>query len=128
MVFGLIALSTMVPTMIGLNQATQNTRDGEEERRDSARRQRCNLLATCDAREGTLEQRKQVQNAKVYLGPDGKVKTKSSSLLCIAALALQLIEYPRSCTSPSRRLWDFSRSMGAYSSIRSLRRVTWPDS
>lgn len=73
MVFGLIALSAMTPTMIGLNQATQNTRDGEEERREAARRQRCNLLATCDAREGTLEQRKQVHNAKVYLGPDGNV-------------------------------------------------------
>lgn len=82
MVFGLITLSTMVPTMIGLNQATQNTRDGEEERRDSARRQRCNLLATCDAREGTLEQRKQVHNAKVYLGPDGNVSARAIYLFC----------------------------------------------
>lgn len=75
MVFGLITLSAMVPTMIGLNQATQNTRDGEEERRDQARRQRCNLIASCDAREGTLEQRNQVHNAKVYIGSDGKVST-----------------------------------------------------
>lgn len=74
MVFGLVMTSAMLPTMIGLNQATQNSRDSEEERRNTARRQRCNLVATCDAREGTLEQRKQVHNAKVYLGPDGKVR------------------------------------------------------
>ena len=75
MVFGLITLSTMVPTMIGLNQATQNTRDNEDERRESSRRQRCNLLAVCDEQEGTLEQRRQVHNAKVYLGPDGNVRS-----------------------------------------------------
>lgn len=75
MVFGLVTMSAMVPTMIGLNQATQNTRDNEEERREGNRRQRCNLVATCAVDEGTAEQRLQVHNAKVFLGPDGKVKS-----------------------------------------------------
>ncbi|KAL5355929.1 hypothetical protein BJX96DRAFT_171123 [Aspergillus floccosus] len=73
MVLGIITLATMVPTMIGLNEATQSTRDNEETRREAARRQRCNLVATCDIREGTQEQRQQVHNARVYLGPDGKL-------------------------------------------------------
>lgn len=83
MVFGLITLSTMIPTMIGLNQATQNTRDSEEERREAARRQRCNLLAVCSEREGTLEQRRQVHNAKIYLGPDGNVRSSPPLLFLL---------------------------------------------
>ena len=77
MVLGIITLATMVPTMIGLNEAIQSTRDNEETRREAARRQRCHLVATCDIREGTQEQRQQVHNARVYLGPDGKVHATS---------------------------------------------------
>lgn len=68
-------MATMLPTMIGLNEATQSSRDNEETRRESARRQRCHLIATCDIREGTREQRQQVHNARVYWAPDGRVSS-----------------------------------------------------
>jgi hypothetical protein len=66
-------MATMLPTMIGLNEATQATRDQEENRRTSSRKQRCHLVATCSLRQGTESQRAQVQNARVYVGQDGKV-------------------------------------------------------
>jgi cation transport regulator ChaB len=72
MVLGVIMIAAMLPTMIGLNEATSATRDQEERRRDRARKQRCHLIAVCDPEEGSLQQRQQVHNAKVYLGNDGK--------------------------------------------------------
>lgn len=66
-------MATMLPTMIGLNEATQGTRDQEENRRTTERKQRCYLVATCSLSQGTPEMRQQIQNAKVYVGLDGKV-------------------------------------------------------
>lgn len=73
MVLGVVMIATMLPTMIGLNEATQHTRDQEDNRQSSTRKQRCNLVATCSFDQGTAAQREQVHNAKVYVGLDGKV-------------------------------------------------------
>jgi len=73
MVLGIVMISAMLPTMIGLNEATSGSRDREESRRDSSRKQRCHLVATCSINEGNQQQREQVHNAKVYVGSDGKV-------------------------------------------------------
>lgn len=73
MVLGVVMMASMLPTMIGLNEATQGTRDQEENRKISARKQRCHLVATCSLSQGTESQRAQVQNARVYVGQDGKV-------------------------------------------------------
>lgn len=73
MVLGVVMMASMLPTMIGLNEATQGTRDQEENRKTSARKQRCHLVATCALSQGTENQRAQVQNARVYVGQDGKV-------------------------------------------------------
>ncbi|KAJ5756137.1 hypothetical protein N7533_005680 [Penicillium manginii] len=66
MVLGVIMMATMLPTMIGLNEATQGSRDQEENRRTTERKQRVHLLATCSLSQGTPELRQQIQNAKVY--------------------------------------------------------------
>lgn len=79
MVFSMVMMATMLPTMIGLNEATQNSRDQEETRRETARRQRVNLMATCDMGEGSLEQRQQIHNARVYWAPDGRVSPSHAS-------------------------------------------------
>lgn len=77
-------MAAMLPTMIGLNEATQNTRDQEENRRNSNRKQRCHLVATCSLNQGTPELRSQVHNAQVQVGLDRKVSSvmqRSSGLL-----------------------------------------------
>ncbi|PWY68528.1 hypothetical protein BO94DRAFT_540207 [Aspergillus sclerotioniger CBS 115572] len=66
-------MSTLVPTIIGLNEATKGARDQEDNRRNEARSQRCHLIATCEVSAGSQAQRRQVQNAKVYLDQDYKV-------------------------------------------------------
>ncbi|KAJ5899731.1 hypothetical protein N7495_004475 [Penicillium taxi] len=73
MVLGVVMIATMLPTMIGLNQATQSTRDQEEDRRANARKTRTHLMATCTLDQGTLEQRKEIHNAHVQVGLDGKL-------------------------------------------------------
>lgn len=73
MVIGIFMMTAMVPTIIGVNEASKGTQDHEQRRRDSARQQRCNLSVQCMPLDGTLQQRLAVQNAKVYLGSDGKV-------------------------------------------------------
>lgn len=75
MVIGVAMMAAMLPTMIGLNEATQGSRDQEEGRRNSARKQRCHLVATCSLSQGTPEMRQQVQNAHVQVGLDGKVRS-----------------------------------------------------
>lgn len=66
-------MSAMLPTMIGLNEATSGARNQEESRRDSARKQRCHFVATCSIDQGNQRKREQVHDAKVYVGSDGKV-------------------------------------------------------
>jgi hypothetical protein len=73
MVFGIFMMAAMVPTMIGVNEATKGTRDHEEQRRKKARTQRSHLLVQCPSYEGPMQHNVAVHNAKVYLGADGKV-------------------------------------------------------
>ncbi|KAJ5524173.1 hypothetical protein N7494_010823 [Penicillium frequentans] len=73
MVFGIFLMTAMVPTIIGVNEATKGTRDHEDHRRENARKQRCHLSAQCMPLDGTLEQRSAIHNAKICLGPDKKV-------------------------------------------------------
>ncbi|PYI26686.1 hypothetical protein BP00DRAFT_406796 [Aspergillus indologenus CBS 114.80] len=66
-------MAALLPTMIGLNEASQHTRDHEEDRRASARKQRCHLIASCSLTQGTPSQREEIQNAKVFVGQDGRL-------------------------------------------------------
>lgn len=86
MVLGVVMMSAMLPTMIGLNEATQATRDQEESRRNDSRKQRSQLVATCSLDQGTPEQRQQVHNAPIQVGRDGKV----SSVMQREAVRLRL--------------------------------------
>lgn len=73
MVLGIAMMAAMLPTMIGLNEATQGARDQDENRRNTNRKQRCHLVATCSLDQGTPELRSQVHNAQVQVGLDRKV-------------------------------------------------------
>ncbi|KAJ5319325.1 uncharacterized protein N7506_012029 [Penicillium brevicompactum] len=73
MVLGIVMMTAMLPTMIGLNEASKGTRDQEDSRRNTARKQRCHLVAMCSLSQGTQSQREQVHNARVYVGRDGKL-------------------------------------------------------
>jgi len=66
-------MTAMLPTMYGLNEASKSTRDQEDSRRSTARKQRCHLVAMCSLSQGTQSQREQVHNARVYVGREGKV-------------------------------------------------------
>lgn len=66
-------MTAMIPTIVGLNEATNGARDHEDKRRGNARKQRCHLQVTCAVNAGPQELRQQVHNAMVYLGTDGKV-------------------------------------------------------
>ncbi|KAJ5274746.1 hypothetical protein N7505_003291 [Penicillium chrysogenum] len=72
MVFGIFLMTAMVPTIIGVNEASKGTRDHEERRRESARQQRCHLLVQCMPLDGSSQQRSAIHNAKIYI-------TKSAS-------------------------------------------------
>jgi hypothetical protein len=78
MVLGIVMMTAMVPTIIGLNEATKGTRDQENNRKDTARKQRCHLVAMCEVNKGTQTQREQVHNARVYVGRDGNVSTDAA--------------------------------------------------
>lgn len=80
MVLGIAMMATMLPTMIGLNQASQHMRDSEDNRKESSRKQRCHLLVNCSVNQGTTEQREQIHNAMVYVGPENRVSLLSSFL------------------------------------------------
>ncbi|PYH34433.1 uncharacterized protein BO87DRAFT_386426 [Aspergillus neoniger CBS 115656] len=73
MVLGIAMMATMLPTMIGLNQASQHMRDSEDNRKESSRKQRCHLLVNCSVNQGTTEQREQIHNAMVYVGPENRL-------------------------------------------------------
>jgi len=76
MVIGIAMMAAMLPTMIGMNEATQGSRDQEEARRTTARKQRSHLVATCSITQGTPEMRSQVHNAQVQVGLDGRVSSE----------------------------------------------------
>ncbi|KAJ5726756.1 uncharacterized protein N7483_008113 [Penicillium malachiteum] len=73
MVLGIAMMAAMLPTMIGINEATQGQKDQEEARGSSSRKKRCHLVATCSLSQGTAEMRQQVHNAQVQVGLDGKL-------------------------------------------------------
>jgi hypothetical protein len=75
MVLGIAMMAAMLPTMIGLNEATQGARDQDENRRNTNRKQRCHLVATCSLDQGTPELRSQVHNAQIQVGLDRKVSS-----------------------------------------------------
>ncbi|KAJ5992201.1 hypothetical protein N7451_007925 [Penicillium sp. IBT 35674x] len=72
MVLPIFLMTAMIPTIIGVNEASKGTRDHEDRRRENARKQRCHLYAQCMPLDGSLEQRSAIHNAKIYLGPDKK--------------------------------------------------------
>ncbi|TPR04045.1 SnoaL-like domain family protein [Aspergillus niger] len=76
MVLGIAMMAAMVPTMIGLNQASQNMRDSEDSRKESSRKQRCHLLVNCSVSQGTTAQREQIHNAMVYVGPENRDESR----------------------------------------------------
>lgn len=73
MVLGIFLMTAMVPTMIGVNEASKGTRDHEDRRRESARQQRSYLSVQCTSYDGSRQQRLATHNAQVYLGPDRRV-------------------------------------------------------
>ncbi|KAJ6049874.1 hypothetical protein N7444_006590 [Penicillium canescens] len=110
MVLGIVMMASMLPTMIGLNEATQGTRDQEENRKTSARKQRCHLVATCALSQGTESQRGQVQNARVYVGQDGKLyisKKPSSALSPFNGGFYTHPDFPPNNTSDPTLRWVF---------------------
>ncbi|KAJ5727514.1 hypothetical protein N7493_005334 [Penicillium malachiteum] len=72
MVLGVVMMAAMLPTIMGLNEATQGSREQEEARRNDARKQRGHLVAICPITQGTPKMRQQVHNAQVQVGLDGK--------------------------------------------------------
>lgn len=87
MVLGIFLLTAMVPTMIGVNEASKDTRDHEERRRATARQQRTHLSVQCMSYDILPQQRQEIHNAHVYLCADRKV---SSSFQFIGTYALCL--------------------------------------
>lgn len=77
MVLGVVMIAAMLPTMIGLNEATQGSRQQEEDRVNDKRKARSHLVATVSLSQGTQEQRQQIHNATVQVGRDGKVSSCS---------------------------------------------------
>lgn len=77
MVLGVVMIAAMMPTMIGLNEATQGSRQQEEDRLNNKRKTRTHLMATVSLSQGTQEQRQQIHNATVQVGRDGKVSSCS---------------------------------------------------
>ncbi|KAJ5126021.1 hypothetical protein N7448_005330 [Penicillium atrosanguineum] len=73
MVLGVVMIAAMMPTMIGLNEATQGSRQQEEDRLSNKRKARTHLVATVSLSQGTQEQRQQIHNATVQVGRDGKL-------------------------------------------------------
>jgi hypothetical protein len=93
--------AAMLPTMIGLNEATQGSRQHEEDRVNNARKQRTHLVATVSLNQGTQEQRQQIHNATVQVGRDGKVSRCTSwKLECTNVLQLYITKEPASTMVP----------------------------
>ena len=74
MVFGIFVMTAMIPTIIGVNEASKGTRDHEKQRKEGARQKRCKLLAECSMHiDETLRRPLSLDGAHLYLGPHGKV-------------------------------------------------------
>jgi hypothetical protein len=66
-------MAAMVPTVYGLNEASKGAQNSENKRRETTRKTRCHLTAQCDFDTGTLKQRQEVHNARIYLDSDNQV-------------------------------------------------------
>lgn len=66
-------MAAMVPTVYGLNEASKGAQNSENKRRETTRKTRCHLTAQCDFDTGTLNQRQEVHNARIYLDSDSQV-------------------------------------------------------
>lgn len=117
MVLPIFLMTAMVPTIIGVNEASKGTRNHEDRRRESARKQCCQLLAQCMPLDGSLEQRSAIHNAKIYLGPDSKASQIHSLQLiglcpdpphCILALG-NITDYQSRYTSPNAPIHSWLR-------------------
>ncbi|PIG86957.1 hypothetical protein AARAC_004722 [Aspergillus arachidicola] len=73
MVIGIAMMSAMVPTIIGLNEATKGARESEDKRRENEKKSRFHLVAACDIDAESESRRQEVHNASVYLGSDKKL-------------------------------------------------------
>ncbi|KAF9886118.1 hypothetical protein FE257_012053 [Aspergillus nanangensis] len=73
MVIGVAMMAAMIPTVYGLNEASKGAQDSEKKRRENTRKRRSHLVAECDFDTGTLKQRQEVHNAKIYLDSDNKM-------------------------------------------------------
>ncbi|KAB8216190.1 hypothetical protein BDV33DRAFT_233666 [Aspergillus novoparasiticus] len=73
MVIGIAMMSAMVPTIIGLNEATKGARESEDKRRENEKKSRFHLVAACDIGADSESRRQEVHNASVYLGSDKKL-------------------------------------------------------
>ncbi|KAF9252168.1 hypothetical protein DTO013E5_809 [Penicillium roqueforti] len=92
----------MVPTIIGVNEASKGTRDHEERRRESARQERCYLSVQCMPSNGLLPQSLAIHNARVYLGADKKMyitKSTDSQLVPLNGSFYQHPDFPPDNTS-----------------------------
>lgn len=66
-------MSAMVPTIIGLNEATKGARESEDKRRENEKKSRFHLVAACDIDADSESRRQEVHNASVYLGSDKRL-------------------------------------------------------
>ncbi|GAB1216035.1 hypothetical protein ATERTT37_005236 [Aspergillus terreus] len=73
MVIGVAMMAAMVPTVYGLNEASKGAQNSENKRRETTRKTRCHLTAQCDFDTGTLNQRQEVHNARIYLDSDNQM-------------------------------------------------------
>lgn len=73
MVIGIAMMSAMVPTIIGLNEATKGARESEDKRRENEKKSRFHLVAACDIDADSESRRQEVHNASVYLGSDKRL-------------------------------------------------------
>ncbi|KAJ5231541.1 uncharacterized protein N7469_006129 [Penicillium citrinum] len=102
MVLGIVMMAAMLPTMIGLNEATQGSREREEARLIEARKQRGHLVAIVDLTQGTPAMREQVHNSQVHVGLDGRLyltKQPSASMVPFNGSYYTHPEFPPNNTS-----------------------------
>ncbi|GMG03539.1 unnamed protein product [Aspergillus oryzae] len=81
MVIGIAMMSAMVPTIIGLNEATKGARESEDKRRENEKKSRFHLVAACDIDADSESRRQEVHNASVYLGSDKRVWKVSRQII-----------------------------------------------
>lgn len=121
MVLGIVMMAAMLPTMIGLNEATQGGREREEARLIEARKQRGHLVAIVDLTQGTPAMREQVHNSQVHVGLDGKVRSVTHGN---PGRSTDIVFYNCSFTSLSNPALLWFPSMVATIRIPSFHRTT----